>query len=368
MKRPTAELSREEGFGETHPDLIAIPQQPWTGTAEQYQDHALERVSRTFALTIPQLPLPLRKVVANAYLLCRAADAIEDDTALTLEQKGRYGEALLDVVAGRRRAEDLAAVLTPRLSPKSPAAERYLIQHLPLVIRITRSFNPAQQQAIERCVRVMWKGMYRFQEKAGAYGLDTLRDMDAYCYYVAGVVGEMLTDLFCDYSPEIARRRTALEELASSFGKGLQMTNILKDQRDDHERGICWLPREIFAKHGVELSALCPQHQSRAYAAAQRELLGIAHAHLRNGLAYTLLIPSNEPGIRRFCYWAIHLAALTLRNIYQKPDFAGSGEIKVPRRKVSSLISLTKLVHRSNTLLTRLFDRAAGALPLGRCL
>jgi farnesyl-diphosphate farnesyltransferase len=44
-----------------------------------------------------------------------------------------------------------------------------------------------------------------------------------------------------------------------------------------------------------------------------RELVGVAHAHLRNALDYTLLIPGKETGIRRFCLWAIGLAVLTLR-------------------------------------------------------
>jgi farnesyl-diphosphate farnesyltransferase len=332
--------------------------------AIEYQNLALQHVSRTFALTIPELPPSLQCVVANAYLLCRAADTIEDDTALSLDQKGHYGRALVEVVAGRSSADDFAAALAPLLSPECPAAERDLISHLSLIISITRSFNAVQQQAVERCVRVMWQGMYRFQCRAGVYGLDTMRDMDAYCYYVAGVVGEMLTELFCDYSPEIAQHGEAMKQLASSFGKGLQMTNILKDQRDDHERGVSWLPREVFAKYGVGLSALQPGYRTPAYAAAQQELLGIAHAHLRNGLAFTLLIPAKESGIRRFCYWGIHLAALTLRNIHRRPDFASSEEIKVPRRKVSSMISLTELVIRSNALLTRVFKRAAGPLPL----
>jgi len=50
---------------------------------ETYQEKILQDVSRTFALTIPQLPPALRRVVSNAYLLCRIADTIEDDNALT---------------------------------------------------------------------------------------------------------------------------------------------------------------------------------------------------------------------------------------------------------------------------------------------
>ena len=57
----------------------------------------------------------------------------------------------------------------------------------------------------------------------------------------------MLTDLFCAYSPEIDARRSRLAPLSTSFGQGLQMTNILKDTWEDRRRGVCWLPRDVFA-------------------------------------------------------------------------------------------------------------------------
>ena len=55
------------------------PSPPTLESDEAYQEHALPGVSRTFALTIPELPGDLRRVVTNAYLLCRIADTIEDD-------------------------------------------------------------------------------------------------------------------------------------------------------------------------------------------------------------------------------------------------------------------------------------------------
>jgi hypothetical protein len=82
----------------------------------------------------------------------------------------------------------------------------------------------------------------------------TSSDLDDYCYYVAGVVGEMLTELFCDYSPAIARHRPALSALSASFAQGLQMTNILKDVWEDRGRGACWLPQDVFARHGIILA------------------------------------------------------------------------------------------------------------------
>ena len=124
---------------------------------------------------------------------------------------------------------------------------------IPILDEIERSFTEVQQHAIERCARIMWYGMRYFLRRAGLAGLDTESELDAYCYYGAGVVGELLTDLFCNYSPEIEAKRNAMYQLSSSFGKGLQLTNILKDQWEDRQRGISWLPRDLFLNHGVDL-------------------------------------------------------------------------------------------------------------------
>ena len=63
-----------------------------------YQSEILQHVSRTFALTIPELPHALRIVISNAYLLCRIADTIEDDKSMSLEKKKEYSELFVDVV------------------------------------------------------------------------------------------------------------------------------------------------------------------------------------------------------------------------------------------------------------------------------
>ena len=102
----------------------------------------------------------------------------------------------------------------------------------------------------------MAKGMGQFQLRGEKHGLQSLEDLDQYCYYVAGVVGQMLTRLFCLHSPEVAKHHDALMALAVSFGQGLQMTNILKDVWEDYQHGACWLPRKVFADEGFDLSEL----------------------------------------------------------------------------------------------------------------
>jgi len=331
---------------------------------EAYQEQILQHVSRTFALTIPQLPPELRVAVTNAYLLCRIADTIEDQTSSSSAARLGLLHRFVAVLCGGDEAGQLARDLAPRLTEHTLPAERDLILNMGRIVRLSTTLAPAQRAAIERCVRVMCDGMHQFQCTASCDGLARMSDLDDYCYYVAGVVGEMLTQLFCAYAPDIERQRAGLESLSVSFAQGLQMTNILKDVWEDRERGACWLPREVFSRHGVEVSALRPGQRSAGFDAGMRELVGVAHAHLRNALAFTLLIPPDEVGIRRFCLWAIGMAVLTLRKIAHTPGFSSGAEVKISHAAVGLTQLLSNAAVRRDGLLGGLFTLTAAGLPL----
>jgi farnesyl-diphosphate farnesyltransferase len=331
--------------------------------APSYQDEILPHVSRTFALTIPQLPEPLRTAVTNAYLLCRIADTIEDEPALSPAETRTFLERFTNVVAGTESAAPLVREVAPRLSERTLPAERELVGNMERVIQVTASFG-AERAAIQRCIGLMCHGMHHYQVTASLAGLARSSDLDSYCYYVAGVVGEMLTELFCGYSPAVAAQRAALQELAASFGEGLQLTNIIKDFWEDRSRGACWFPREVFARHGVELARLSPQQSDERFQAGVRELVAVAHGHLRNALTYTLLLPRKETGIRLFCLWAVGLAVLTLRKILAHPDYTSGAQVKVSRTAVVLTRLCTSATVRNDRLLRRLFEQAARGLPL----
>lgn len=333
---------------------------------EVYQDHILPYVSRTFALTIPQLPQGLRTAVTCAYLLCRIADTIEDEPALSPPETLAFLQRFSAVLAGEGDPQLLAREIEQRLTDRTLATERDLVANMGRVIAVMASLNELQRAAIQRCVELMCYGMPRFQFSASLKGLARSSDLDDYCYYVAGVVGEMLTELFCDYSPDIARHRPALSAVAASFAQGLQMTNILKDVWEDRSRGACWLPQDVFTRHGVDLAEVSSEPFDPRFGAGYRELVGVAHAHLRNALEYTLLIPSKETGIRRFCLWAIGLAVLTLSKIEHNPRFTAGAQVKVKRSAVGMTRFLTMVAGRSDWMLRRLFAQAGRGLPLAR--
>ncbi len=323
---------------------------------DEFQAVLLEGVSRTFALTIPQLPKKLYGAVANAYLLCRIVDTIEDEVSLSPEQKKYFCSEFINIVKTGNNPELFAVELAPELSEQTLPAEHTLIHVLPRVIEITHSLDPDQIEALACCVETMANGMPVFQAQNLHNGLATLSDMDRYCYYVAGCVGEMLAKLFCHYSPEIAIHKKELLTLSVSFGQGLQMTNILKDIWDDAQRGVCWLPQDIFTETGFDLKYLTPETNDERFRLGLEHLISIAHGHLQNALTYTKLIPAHETGIRNFCLWALGMAILTLRKIKQNLNFNHSDQVKITRNSVKATIFATKLMGRSNAMLTLLFN------------
>ncbi len=327
------------------------------------QDRLLTGVSRTFALTIQQLPPPLRIAVTNSYLLCRIADTVEDDDTIDHDEKSRLHTILLNVIRGSANPDEFINPCLEKLSRRTPAAERDLIEHTPEVVSLTLSLSKLQRNAIQRCLKIMCVGMSDFARRRSLHGLPSMTELDRYCYVVAGCVGEMLTELFCEHSLAIAAQRSRMMPLAKSFGQGLQMTNILKDVWDDREHNACWLPRDVFAKYGIDVSNLPSDRHNPALRECLGVLIGVARGHLRSALEYTQLLPKSESGIRNFCLWAIGLAILTLRNIHKHPNFVSGQEVKVSRRALRGVIATSNALARSNLALSLAFSFSTHGLP-----
>ena len=329
----------------------------------EYQHYLLQHVSRTFALTIPQLPGKLQDAVANAYLLCRAADTIEDDPALSYTDKEMLGLGFVELLENKREIKPWVKSIVPKLGDTTSEYEKELIENIERIILISQSFDRKQVKAIRRCLKIMTEGMISFQKVDVSKGLQNMEELNRYCYYVAGVVGEMLTELFAAHSPEMAQNEKAMFRRAASFGQGLQMTNILKDIWDDLDRSFCWLPQDLFNKYNVDIRQLQKGVQTPAFSDGIQELIGIAHGHLLNAFHYTLMVPAKEKGIRKFCFWAIFMGVLTLRNINNKLDFKSGAEVKISRKALKRTILTTNMIVKNDFLLKFYFNRLRKSLP-----
>ncbi|MFC2992397.1 phytoene/squalene synthase family protein [Halomonas tibetensis] len=326
------------------------------------QDRLLPGVSRTFALTIPQLPETLRPAITNAYLLCRIADTVEDSTEMAPDEKDAHYHRLLAGLKNATAARDFSETLLDTGLVQDPL-EQELVAQTPGVLGAFGELPVDQQAALRDCVTTMCHGMADFERLKNPHGLPDSGYLRDYCYAVAGCVGEMLTRLFAGTHPRISEQQEELRRLSVAFGQGLQMTNILKDVWDDRQRGICWLPRDVFEARGVDLVQTHDWQDHPGYRDGIRFLVAVAHHHLRLAQEYTLRIPASEVGIRRFCSWSIGMALSTLRKIAHHPGYTAGDQVKISRRHLRLIVATSNLSVGSDTLLRGVFQLARQRLP-----
>jgi farnesyl-diphosphate farnesyltransferase len=210
-------------------------------------DDLLAKTSRTFALSIPMLPEPTRRHVGVAYLLFRIADTFED--AALWGRERRVG-ALHDlgVLLERPGSESEAAARWLDDIPIEHAGYVELLRETPFVMSEYWSMPEAAREALRRDLLRTVRGMADVVRRGDARGnlrLADLRDLRYYCYVVAGIVGEMLTELFLIDSPALDRVAARLRRRSRFFGEGLQLVNILKDSAVDATEGRTYLPAAV---------------------------------------------------------------------------------------------------------------------------
>jgi farnesyl-diphosphate farnesyltransferase len=223
----------------------------------------LEKTSRTFALSIPVLPEPTRREVMIAYLLFRIADTFEDASHWEPDFRIEALEEFSGLLRMFSRPE--AERLTAKWSAAGPSPHtgyRELIAEVPFVLEAFDGLSAGAIEAVRTHVLRSARGMagYVARTRAGALVLADLPDLKAYCYVVAGIVGEMLTELFLLGRREVLDIAPFLRERAAAFGEALQLVNILKDSATDASEGRRYLPQgiargEVFALARRDLGA-----------------------------------------------------------------------------------------------------------------
>lgn len=207
----------------------------------------LLRTSRTFALAIPCLPQPLHRQVGTAYLLFRIIDTVEDGDLIDGFQKSR----MLHQFAETLNTPPPAGALAERLSefcqvrPSRDEDEWLLHGRSPSVVATACEFEPGARQVILSAVRRCAAGMRRFVIAGGEHGSVRLQSgpqLHEYCFCVAGLVGEMLTQLFLEEDRVLDAVADQLMIHASAFGEALQLVNILRDSDSDGRQHRQFIP------------------------------------------------------------------------------------------------------------------------------
>ena len=341
---------------------------PSSAADHQLCERLLPHVSRTFALSIAALPDSLREAVRVAYLLCRVVDSIEDAVAVSPADRRSLFRCFDRTLADDRIDPTPQEQLWCRLRPQVEPYEQELCTHAGAVFRVFSDLPPPQRQAIRPHVQEMSRGMRHYVQRGEAHGSLRLHDMDdleRYCYFVAGTVGGLLTDLFLQQLPRIdSATRRAIEQRKVSFGVGLQLVNIVKDVAEDHRRGVCYVPRSLAREHGVSLEQLLDPAARPAAMAMVRTLCLRARDHLRAAEQYTALwpVPEGQP-VRLFCIVPLALALATLTEVERGCDtLCADATPKVSRGTVMQVLSDARSAVAGNDSLSRMLGRYQPAI------
>lgn len=318
--------------------------------ADQWCAEMLPKVSRTFALNIRFLPRALERAVRVAYLLCRIADTIEDDGAADPAVKASLLDRLLEAFDG---PEAEARFLSEARVIGGAADHVALVQGSGIVLQVFRDLPAAARDRVRHWVTEMVKGMKKFVLKyPRGLRIESLAEYKEYCWYVAGTVGHMLTDLWRAYHPRRfgAAQYDALMARAQEFGEALQTVNILKDIAWDaeHENAI-YIPGQTLRAHGSSHETILSEAHEAQNHAAVREYVALAWRDLDEALEYTLAIPRRHPAIRMFCVLPLLMAQATLRDLEgTRAMLRRGGTVKISRAEVKALLLVAPLLVMSN--------------------
>jgi len=324
----------------------------------EYCLQTLPKVSRTFAPTIRMLPKGLNIPVTVAYLLCRIADTVEDSAELTVAQKEKLLQIFISIFKSENPQESVNLFLDKIQPMPRKTADEELAYNLTTVLEVFWGFSRIMRKHIAFWVIEMSQGMRKYAQsshKRRFTFLKSMKELDEYTYYVAGTVGYLLTELFSFYSKKITPAiKEKLEKLAESFGKGLQMVNIIRDMTMDLRRGQSYIPDELLSKYRLSRNTIFEKENADRVEELFNELIRNAVKHLDLALDYILLIPKNETRIRLFCMLPLFWALRTLQKIQANTlALLGSEKVKIPRSLIRKEFYLALINMNSNWLMRR---------------
>ena len=289
-------------------------------------EELLQATSRTFALSIPLLPEPLCDEITLAYLVFRIADTIEDADHLGRDERcnslTEFQDLLHDLLVAKSGDYTQTESWAERQGQVSDNDDyNLLVRDTPRVLRLVSELRTPATAAIHKHASRSVHGMRETLRRADADGrlvLNSVDELRQYCYYVAGIVGEMITELFLvdhelSKAPADASERAVLHENAAAFGEALQLVNILKDSGDDAICGRSYLPPNVPRDQIHDIA-------NQSISSAERYVQSLRNV-------------SAAPGMIAFCDAPLQLAKRTLQVVAEH----GPGS-KVPRDETMRLL------------------------------
>ena len=256
--------------------------------------------AKNFYYAFVALPASKRDAICAVYAFMRQADDLSDDESLTIAKRS----IALDGWAG---AWHQALAGQPTNDPVFVA-----------LLDAQRRFS-IPPQLLDQLIQGTATDL---EPSSTAYA--TFTDLYRYCYLVASVVGLVCIRIFGYLDPRV-------EKLAEETGIAFQLTNILRDVREDAQRGRLYLPLEDLERCGVTATSMTAISSGRQLTAEQRQVLAIQAE--RAGQFYKsadALLPLISPDSRAALWVLVTIYHRLLRHIEQRNFDVFSARIGVP--------------------------------------
>jgi phytoene synthase len=183
------------------------------------QSRTITRKSASnLALAFVLLPKAKRHAMSALYAFCREVDDVADEETVPLEKRRA-------ALAAWRQDVRLACEGGAPSFPVNRELQAVIAQH-----RLPFSHFDELIRGVEMDLAIK-----RYQ---------TFEELEQYCYRVASVVGLLSVEIFGYQNPDC-------RQYAIHLGQALQLTNILRDVRNDAELGRIYIPLDELARHKV---------------------------------------------------------------------------------------------------------------------
>ncbi len=329
-------------------------------------DSILKGVSRSIFLTLQVAPRSMRPVVGVAYLFCRAADTIADTRLLSQQVRLEYlGRFRAQFECSTPRFDEIACLARQVGTAEQIPEEQRLLKELSECFRLYLNLDPHDRDRIRRLVTTLTRGMetdltyFPAEESGRVKALESDAALDHYTYHVAGCVGEFWTELQVAHVRALASwDLSIMSDRGMRFGKGLQLTNILRDVDGDLQLGRCYLPEPWLRRVGTTAEEL------RTGTGRDRLLPLLArylHRTLdfyQSGWDYVLSIPRRAVRLRLACAWPLLIGLRTLEELALSESPYAHGTVrKITRPEIYQILRSSTFRSLSNRALTQLYHR-----------
>ena len=313
-----------------------------SGILNSELDSILEGSSRSFYLSLKELPKSIRPQISLLYMLARTSDTIADsekggfeERLNTLESYNRFSQGLSDSLPSMATLSDL----------QENESEAALLMCIREMVSKIAEFSKSDQEEIRRCLGVIISGQILDLQRFSSNGVEISslsvdEELDDYAYRVAGSVGEFWTRMSLNhlFTIDDEDKEAELFDNGVRFGKALQMINILRDIPVDLSLGRCYIPSSRLEELNLVPENLLDRNSMEYFRPLYNEYLDLTDEYLTSAIHYIQAIPHSQFRLRGSCMLPVIIGRRTISILRDKNVLDPEQRIKIDRSEIKEVM------------------------------